>query len=414
MSERPKDGPRALRSLLVTAIAPWPELSGNRRRMSTVLRGLARAGTVDAFLLTGEAAPPPEGSAVSRVGWGPRPRIAPSVFERASWALGSPEVPSELLGLDDGATSAALATWIREQPGPYDLIWFNRPVSYLAASSAVSAPALLDLDDLEDRKVRARLNAGIDETGTWGGPELPGWRMLARYKSRRDAQGWRALQVRVARETKGVVLASDEGASDSGLDGPEIVPNCYPVVPATERVTSDAPTFLLVGLMTYRPNADGARWFVRDVWPTIRLALPGARLRIVGAASGSVMALDDEPGVSVAGELPALDRELEDADVAVVPIRYGGGTRLKVLEAWAHGIPVVSTSVGAAGLGARDGEHVLIADDAATFARACQRAAGDLDLRARVVEAGRRLHAERFTCDRVEATIADLARRASR
>jgi glycosyltransferase involved in cell wall biosynthesis len=322
-------------------------------------------------------------------------------------------VPSELLGLDDGTTSAALASWIGTQPA-YDLVWFNRPISYLATSAAVSAPSLVDLDDLEDRKLTARLVAEIDETGTWGGPRLPGWRTLARHKARRNAQGWRALQIRIARETQGAVLASADGAAESALDTPEVVPNCYPMVSATDRVASDVPTFLLVGLMTYRPNADGASWFVREVWPMIRRSLPGAQLRIVGAASGAVLALADEPDVTVTGSLPSLDPELQHADVAVVPIRFGGGTRVKVLESWAHGIPVVSTTTGAAGLGARDGEHLLIADDARSFAHACERAADDLELRARVVDGGRRLHAERYTCDRVEAVIADLARRTCR
>jgi len=91
--------------------------------------------------------------------------------------------------------------------------------------------------------------------------------------------------------------------------------------------------------------------------------------------------------VVVVGQVPEMEPELASADVAVVPVRYGSGTRLKILESFAHRVPVVSTTIGAEGLDVSDGVHLLLADNADAFAAACERIVTDNDLRAKLVEA---------------------------
>ena len=102
------------------------------------------------------------------------------------------------------------------------------------------------------------------------------------------------------------------------------------------------------------------------------------------------------PAVTVVGTVPAMEPELARADVAVVPIRYGSGTRLKILESFAHRVPVVSTTIGAEGLEVVDGVHLLLADDPDAFAAACQRLLTEPDLRKRLVDAAEELYRERF------------------
>ena len=109
------------------------------------------------------------------------------------------------------------------------------------------------------------------------------------------------------------------------------------------------------------------------------------------------------PGVTVTGAVDDLHEEMLLADVAVVPIRFGSGTRLKVVEALANRIPVVTTTVGCEGIDVVDGEHVLIADDAAAFADACVRLAHDRVVRERLVDAG----AELFESNYQWSTIRD-------
>jgi glycosyltransferase involved in cell wall biosynthesis len=123
--------------------------------------------------------------------------------------------------------------------------------------------------------------------------------------------------------------------------------------------------------MRYGPNTDGARWFVTDIAPRIRAQLPDVRVRLVGDPDGVVMRLDQRPAVTVVGFVDSIETELAGADLVVVPLRYASGTRLKILESLAHRIPIVSTTIGAQGLGLEPGRHLLIADDAESFARAC-------------------------------------------
>jgi glycosyltransferase involved in cell wall biosynthesis len=128
---------------------------------------------------------------------------------------------------------------------------------------------------------------------------------------------------------------------------------------------------LFVGTMNYSPNSEAAIQFARRAWPRIRERFPGLRLTIVGSNPGpSVLALRDEPGVEVTGTVPEVAPFYREALAAVVPLRTGGGTRLKILEAMAAGVPVISTSLGAEGLAVSPGKDILIVDDDEGWVRA--------------------------------------------
>jgi glycosyltransferase involved in cell wall biosynthesis len=131
------------------------------------------------------------------------------------------------------------------------------------------------------------------------------------------------------------------------------------------------PAILFTGKMDYRPNIDAVLWFVRHVWPLILQRIPAARFYIVGKHPAPQIArLTTEPRVTVTGYVPEVLPYFGGSDVCVVPLRVGGGTRLKVLEAMAAGVPLVSTSLGAEGIGLVAGEHALIADSPQPFADA--------------------------------------------
>src|SRR5690606_29805556 len=139
--------------------------------------------------------------------------------------------------------------------------------------------------------------------------------------------------------------------------------------------------------MRYRPNADAARYFVEEILPRLRVMIPGVELTIVGAdPPPDVVTLGELPGVRVTGTVPDVRPWMRQAGVVVVPRLSGGGTRLKILEAFAMGRPVVSTRIGVAGIEARDGEHLLLADQPEAFARAVTRLATEPGLRARLAE----------------------------
>jgi sugar transferase (PEP-CTERM/EpsH1 system associated) len=124
---------------------------------------------------------------------------------------------------------------------------------------------------------------------------------------------------------------------------------------------------VFVGSMDYYPNALAAASFTESIWPRVRERMPDARLLIVGANPGaSVRALASVPGIEVTGTVPDVRPYYRDALAAIVPVRTGGGTRLKILEAMAAGVPVISTPLGAEGLDVTPGKDILLAgpDDA--------------------------------------------------
>ena len=156
------------------------------------------------------------------------------------------------------------------------------------------------------------------------------------------------------------------------------------VVPNGVRIPAEAPpvrrtnrpfTVLFVGNLSYYPNEDAVVFLCTEILARIRAATRrSVRALIVGGGAGpAVRALARRPGVMVAGPVTDLAGCYATADVAVVPVRAGGGSRIKLLEALAYACPVVSTSVGAEGIVVRHGSELLIADGAADFAAACAR-----------------------------------------
>jgi glycosyltransferase involved in cell wall biosynthesis len=165
-------------------------------------------------------------------------------------------------------------------------------------------------------------------------------------------------------------IESDYGVSSvravpTGVDLDYFRPPARPELPATDLV--------FVGSMDWMPNIDGVEWFNREALPLIRKSRPDCSLAIVGRRppTGILRLADRNARIHVTGTVPDIRPYLWGSRVAIVPLRIGGGTRLKIYEAMAARIPVVSTTVGAEGLDVRDGENIIIADSARDFADAC-------------------------------------------
>jgi glycosyltransferase involved in cell wall biosynthesis len=148
---------------------------------------------------------------------------------------------------------------------------------------------------------------------------------------------------------------------------------------------------LFLGTLSYYPNHDGLLSFLREVMPAVRRLHPSARLQIVGASPPAELRRFEGPDVTFTGFVEDVRPYLERAAVVVAPLRIGGGTRLKILEAMAMAAPVVSTSLGAEGLAVTHGRDVLVADTAEAFAAEVVRVLRDDALGAELGSAGRRL-----------------------
>jgi glycosyltransferase involved in cell wall biosynthesis len=133
---------------------------------------------------------------------------------------------------------------------------------------------------------------------------------------------------------------------------------------APDSAARTDPEILFVGSMDWMPNEDGIRWFAESVFGLVRARFPDATLTIVGRSPSEKLRklAERTPGMSLTGTVPDVRPYLARARVCVVPLRVGGGTRIKIYEAMAMGIPVVSTTIGAEGLPVRHGEQLLLAD----------------------------------------------------
>lgn len=191
-----------------------------------------------------------------------------------------------------------------------------------------------------------------------------------------------------------------------------VVPNSLPRQDTLPLPTEKERTrMLFLGTMTYLPNEDAALYFCHQILPAIRAKTRRVfDLDIVGRGpSPIVRKLDADPHVNVMGGVESVETFYAQADIVLAPIRFGGGTRIKILEALAFGRPVVSTTIGAEGLDLVPGRDILIADTPESFAAACIRLAEDDVLRRNIAQAGRARFQELYESRRVqEKLISDL------
>jgi glycosyltransferase involved in cell wall biosynthesis len=399
-----------MKSLFVAQDFPWPARLGTHLRMQQVIATLAGLGELDLFSLIYPNRPdpcdvPPEID-IARLEVVTSPKPFYSAGRRLRWITSS-RLPLEVVAAGSGVVRARFGAWVGDH---YDLVWINRASTFEQVGRPRLGPTVVDLDDLEDRKIRTRLLAMGTEPSV-GGPRARLHRRAAVLQARHNAIRWSRFQGAVARSVDTVVLCSSDDLERAGFANAVVVPNGYepPAHPVGRIEVGDPPTILFQGSMRYGPNTDGARWFVTDIGPRIRAHLPDVRIRLVGDPDGSVTSLDSPPAVTVVGFVPSIEPELSGADVVVVPLRYASGTRLKILEALAHRIPVVSTTMGAEGLGLEPGRHLLVADDAEGFAAACVRLLTEPALRERLVDEGQAVFLANHQWSRARQLIRALA-----
>ena len=264
------------------------------------------------------------------------------------------------------------------------------PLAFELAEGRV--PVVVDLDELE-----SHASEQISRLLTERGERRAAGRLRRRgehYREREIRELPRAAQIWVASAAEQQRVRTVIGADA------QVVPNVVELRNFSPRaIPEDQRTLLFVGGLGYVPNLDAAEWMARKVLPQMG---PGRRinLRLVGTSSARVSrSLRRFPGVQLAGYAESLDAEYARTTACVVPIRAGGGTRIKLLEALAHGCPVVSTTLGAEGLDLEPGRDLLIADTARDFAHACNRILENPVLSERLGTEGRARVLEAYTPD---------------
>ena len=288
------------------------------------------------------------------------------------------------------------AAWLMNGTGPlplpfdvsFDRVHITRLImapflkSSLSLTPGTRPTYTLDFDDFESKTFERM--AAADES-------------LADPELRTQAMNWSAFFTRLENEylpkfDRVYVCKNDDASQLAEHFGSpvQVVPNAIRVPAEIPAQPNGVFTFLFVGTMSYPPNRDAARWFCMSILPRIRqwASMP-FRVLIVGAnPSPDVLELEQIAEVTVTGAVPSVEPFYAESSVAVVPLRSGGGTRIKVLEALVNCRPVVSTTIGAEGLGAKDEEHLLLADTPEQFAERCLNLMEDKQGRGRVAKRG--------------------------
>lgn len=347
---------RPLSILAVTSELPWPLNSGGHLRTFYLLRYLARNHRVRLVTAVAEGQHggieelTDQGIEVhaARVG----PRIAWREGLRAAAAAVRRE-PYVLYRRHDRKVvrSTVREELLREVP---DVLYLDHLDSALFRTLGAHIPAVLDLHNVYS------LLAG--RTAAESGSPLR--RLYLQHEARLLAR----IERRAAAEADGLFAVSEEEARYfAGLGGKNVrvVPNGVDCAAYADLPTGRGgdPKILYVGTLSWGPNAAAAVFLARSVLPILRQRFPQATLRLVGKdPAPEILALGQLPGVEVAGAVPDVRPHLAAASLLAVPLEAGGGTRLKILEAFAAGLPVVSTTVGCEGIRAANGEHLVVAE----------------------------------------------------
>jgi glycosyltransferase involved in cell wall biosynthesis len=300
------------------------------------------------------------------------------------------------------ATAGTVARAARAYPGRrFDVVHvFRLYAAPLAEPYMDQSSCWLDLDDIESR-VNGELAVLLEMAGQSAAASL------ARAESLKYEHAERAYLPRFSR----VFVCSERDREfverKYRVSGVRVVPNAVRVPAGPPARHDGGSTLLFVGVMGYLPNEDAMLYFCGDILPRIRSQEPTVKLTIVGSSPSELIGALAGQGVTITGRVAEVGGYYTNAVAAIVPLRAGGGTRIKILEALAHGCPVVSTSKGAEGLAVTDGKQMLLADSPDEFAAACLRVLRDAALRERLRSAAWEFVRTHHSLDAVDRGLSD-------
>jgi len=401
-----QDTQRSLRVLVIDECLPFPPDVGRFVRTWNLLRRLAGCHKISLLCYgdpESEASWPVRGAGISlhMVRPFPAPRgarlyggLLANVFSRYPYSVWK-------------HYTRRYENRLREvlRDGPFDLVHCECTVYARFLRVVERLPKLVMAHNIESQILyrRAQQSRTLVERGFFG----------------LQARRMESFEREVLRQADWVTVVTELDAEQVrawGVQRTSLVENGVDVdqfVPLEGKCDSDEILFLAA--LDWYPNLDALDYLLKDILPLVRQASPSARLRIVGRRPPARLKewIARCPGVELVGEVADVRPFLTRAAVVVVPLRIGGGSRIKILEALAMGKAVVSTSVGAEGLAVKDGVHLLLADAPSDFAARTVGLLKSSEERLRLGENGRKLVVERYSWDQMARALESAWLRAS-
>lgn len=295
--------------------------------------------------------------------------------------------------------SAIDESWMMEAIKGFDLIWFFKLKTANMFVNARWQRSVVDIDDVPSAMERAspkRAVASVHLPKTWLR------KVQLRLHERRVAKRFDMLTV---------CSEDDRGLFSNGARV-RVIPNGFarpPQVP--QRRLTAPPRIGFIGLFTYQPNHEGLVWFYEHCWPQIQARIPGARLRLLGTGTDGPLKPDD-PSVDGLGWVDDPANEIASWALTIIPIRSGGGTRVKIADAFSRKCPVVSTTLGAYGYDVQNKRELLLADEPSDFAAACISLIQDSSVGKEMAERAFEAFSKKWTWDAIAPRVHAAAQEA--
>lgn len=377
-----------MRVLIISPVYPYPAIDGGRIRILELARRVASRHDVTLAALF-EAKRPPDLAPLEELGI--RVLTAPKAPVHDDPAANLRRFldtrPRGVVEHHSPRLSALISSHARRYPP--DLVHIEHLYMAQYASRFKSTPRVLDMHDVLYRRLLRKIALVR--------PSRP-----SRRAGLIDAFKAGPLERATLRRFSAVLAVS---AGDAALVRQQTPRTPVYIVPngvdtrffSPPSVEVREPLLIMTANFGYYPNIDGARWFLGHIWPLLRHDYPSLRLLLVGRTDQDETAeLGHHDGVEIIGEVDDVRPFVARSSVFVAPLRMGGGSRIKILEALAQGIPVVTTSVGREGLELEPGRHLLVSDTPREFADATSRLLTNSALRESLAQAGRTLVVERY------------------
>jgi glycosyltransferase involved in cell wall biosynthesis len=385
-----------MRILILAPFFPYPLTQGGKIRVFNIVKYLARRHKVFLACLNDQpvADLAPLSDLCEEVLCVPRP-AAPLRDLAISLLQGIPYNGRRFVSAD---FRFALQSLLRRQN--IDLVLCEYSLLWQYTDLFHGIPVFLDAHNIE-QKIVSQIKA------TKTNPVMRGLYLLEERKLQ-------TLEVRAWRECACCFTVSDQERAEIqsavGSDKTPVVTAANGV--DLERFTlkkqeGQGRNILFLGGMDYLPNLDSLRYFLQEIWPDIQRRVVDVHLDVVGRELWRIEQEQGATNVTFHEDVPEVLPWFQRADLLVVPLRLGAGTRIKILEGMASGVPIVTTSRGCEGIQVQDGEHLLVADTPADFSAQVLRILTDKDLALTLAKNGRRLVEEEYSWEKIVAGMAE-------